>query len=156
MKKMDYANVIIDSYNAIAGAIVAILSYILGEHWILFVAFLLLNVADWITGWMKSRINKKENSVAGWKGVLKKLGYWLMVAVAFRASAVFIEIGRTIGINLGVTTLLGWFVLASLLINEIRSIIENFVEAGFNVPKILTKGLEVADKIVNKDSEEGE
>lgn len=156
MKKMDYANVIIDSYNAIAGAIVAVLSYILGEHWILFVAFLLLNVADWITGWMKSRINKKENSVAGWKGVLKKLGYWLMVAVAFGASAVFIEIGRTIGINLGVTTLLGWFVLASLLINEIRSIIENFVEAGFNVPKILTKGLEVADKIVNQEEEKNE
>lgn len=153
---MDYANVIIDSYNAIAGAIVAILSYILGEHWILFVAFLLLNVADWLTGWMKSRINKKENSVAGWKGVLKKLGYWLMVAVAFGASAVFIEIGRTIGIDLGVTTLLGWFVLASLLINEIRSIIENFVEAGFNVPKILTKGLEVADKIVNQEEEKNE
>lgn len=156
MKKMDYANVIIDSYNAIAGAIVAVLSYILGEHWILFVAFLLLNVADWLTGWMKSRINKKENSVAGWKGVLKKLGYWLMVAVAFGASAVFIEIGRTIGIDLGVTTLLGWFVLASLLINEIRSIIENFVEAGFNVPKILTKGLEVADKIVNQEEEKNE
>ena len=156
MKKMDYANVIIDSYNAIAGAIVAVLSYILGEHWILFVAFLLLNVADWITGWMKSRIKKKENSVAGWKGVLKKLGYWLMVAVAFGASAVFIEIGRTIGIDLGVTTLLGWFVLASLLINEIRSIIENFVEAGFNVPKILTKGLEVADKIVNQEEEKNE
>lgn len=153
---MDYANAIIDTYNLVAGAIVAVLSYILGEHWILFVAFLLLNVADWLTGWMKSRINKKENSVAGWKGVLKKLGYWLMVAVAFGASAVFIEIGRTIGIDLGVTTLLGWFVLASLLINEIRSIIENFVEAGFNVPKILTKGLEVADKIVNQEEEKNE
>ena len=156
MKKMNYAGMIIDGYNAIAGAIVAVLSYILGEHWVLFVAFLLLNVADWITGWMKSRIKKKENSVAGWKGVLKKLGYWLMIAVAFGASAVFIEIGRTIGINLGVTTLLGWFVLASLLINEIRSIIENFVEAGFNVPKILTKGLEVADKIVNQEEEKNE
>lgn len=156
MKKMDYSNAIIDTYNLVAGAIVAVLSYILGEHWILFVAFLLLNVADWLTGWMKSRINKKENSVAGWKGVLKKLGYWLMVAVAFGSSAVFIEIGRTIGIDLGVTTLLGWFVLASLLINEIRSIIENFVEAGFNVPKILTKGLEVADKIVNQEEEKNE
>ena len=156
MKKMNYANAIIDWYNAIAGTVIAVLSYVLGEHWILFVAFLLLNVADWLTGWMKSRIKKKENSVAGWKGVLKKLGYWLMVAVACGASAVFIEIGRTNGIDLGVTTLLGWFVLASLLINEIRSIIENFVEAGFNVPKILTKGLEVADKIVNQEEEKNE
>ena len=149
------ADAIIDGYNAIVGAIVAVLSYILGEHWILFVAFLLLNVADWITGWIKSRMAGKENSMKGWKGVLKKLGYWLMVMVAFGASAVFIEIGKTIGIDLGITTLLGWFVLASLLINEIRSILENFVEAGFNVPRILIKGLEVADKVVNKDNQEG-
>lgn len=150
---MKYANAIIDSYNATVGAIVAVLSYILGEHWILFVAFLLLNVADWLTGWMKSRMAGKENSVRGWKGVLKKLGYWLMIMVAFGASAVFIEIGVVIGIDLGITTLLGWFVLASLLINEIRSILENFVEAGFNVPNILIKGLEVADKVVNKETE---
>ena len=64
---MKYANAIIDSYNAAVGAIVAVLSYILGEHWILFVAFLLLNVADWLTGWMKSRMAGKENSVRGWK-----------------------------------------------------------------------------------------
>ena len=74
--------------------------------------------------------------------------------VAFGASAVFVEIGKVIGVDLGVTTLLGWIVLASLLINEIRSIVENFVEAGFNVPAVLVKGLEVADKVVNKDQEE--
>lgn len=157
MKKMEFANAFIDKYNMIVGAVVAILSYILGEHWFLFVAFLALNVADWLTGWMKSRLAGKENSTAGWKGVLKKLGYWLMIMVAFGASAVFIEIGNTLNINLGITTLLGWFVLASLLINEIRSIVENFVEAGFNVPKILVNGLEVADKLVNKDKDsEGE
>ena len=143
----------IDSYNAVVGGIVAVLTYVFGEHWILFALFLAFNVADWLTGWMKSRINKKENSVAGWKGVLKKLGYWLMIAVAFGASAVFMEIGTVLGINLQVTTLLGWFVLASLLVNEIRSICENFVEAGFDVPQILAKGLEVADKAINKDSE---
>ena len=153
MKKMEFANAFIDKYNMIVGAVVAILSYILGEHWILFVAFLLLNVADWFTGWMKSRMAGKENSMAGWKGVLKKLGYWLMIMVAFGASAVFIEIGKAIGIDLGITTLLGWFVLASLIINEIRSILENFVEAGYNVPKILVNGLEVADKVVNKDND---
>lgn len=155
MKKM-YADKIIDTYNAVAGTIVAVLSYILGEHWILFLAFLLLNIADWLTGWMKSRMAGKENSVTGWKGVLKKLGYWIMIVVAFGASAIFIEIGETIGVDLKITTLLGWFVLASLLINEIRSILENFVEAGFRVPTILIKGLEVADKVINKEENENE
>lgn len=98
----------------------------------------------------------KENSVKGWQGVLKKLGYWLMIMVAFGASAVFVEIGKTLGIDLGITSLLGWFVLASLLINEIRSIVENFVEAGFDVPKILIDGLEVANKVVNKEEEDGD
>ena len=154
MKKMTYAESFIDGYNAVTGAVIAVLSYVLGEHWFLFVAFILLNVADWITGWMKSRLAGKENSVKGWQGVLKKLGYWLMVLVAFGAGAVFIEIGDSIGVDLGVTTLLGWFVLASLIINEIRSILENFVEAGFKVPAILVSGLKVADKIVNQESEE--
>ena len=152
MKKMNW----MDSYNAIVGSIVAVLSFVFGEHWILFAIFLLFNVADWITGWMKSRINNVENSSAGWKGVLKKLGYWLMILVAFAASAVFIEIGNTLGMDLGITTLLGYFVLASLLVNELRSILENFVEAGFDVPAVLTKGLEVADKVVNQEESEEE
>lgn len=143
-----------DTYNAIVGGIVAVLSFVFGEHWILFAIFLLFNVADWLTGWMKSRMAGKENSVKGWQGVLKKLGYWLMILVAFAASAVFIEIGNTLGMDLGITTLLGYFVLASLLVNELRSILENFVEAGYNVPTVLVKGLEVADKVVNQDEQE--
>ena len=148
---------VIDTYNAVVGGIVAVLSYVFGKHWVLFALFLAFNLADWITGWMKARLTHKENSKAGWKGVLKKLGYWIMIAVAFGASAVFVELGKTLGFDLGITTLLGWFVLASLLVNEIRSICENFVEAGYNVPQILIRGLEVADKAINKDTDsEGE
>ena len=143
-----------DTYNAIVGGIVAVLSFVFGEHWILFAIFLLFNIADWLTGWMKSRMAGKENSMKGWQGVLKKLGYWLMILVAFAASAVFIEIGNTLGMDLGITTLLGYFVLASLLVNELRSILENFVEAGYNVPTVLVKGLEVADKVVNQEEQE--
>ena len=36
----------LDSYNALTGAIIAVLSMIFGEHWFLFAAFLLLNVID--------------------------------------------------------------------------------------------------------------
>lgn len=140
-----------DTYNAITGAIIAFLSFIFGEHWILFALFLFFNVVDFITGWMKSRLNKKENSVKGLQGVLKKLGYWIMIMISFSASVLFIEIGNTLGIDLGITTLLGWFVLASLAINELRSIVENLVEAGYNIPNVLTKGLEVADKMINKE-----
>lgn len=59
-----------------------------------------------------------------------------------------------LGVDFHVTTLLGWFVLASLCINEVRSIIENLVQCGYNVPSVLTKGLEVADKLINEDNDE--
>ena len=144
----------IDTYNAVAGAIVTFLTFVFGKHWFLFVGFLLFNVLDFITGIIKSKQNNSENSTKGWRGVLKKLGYWIMILVAFVTSTIFIEIGTVIGIDLQVTTFLGWFVLASLIINEIRSIIENLVEAGYNVPAILVNGLEVADKLINKDNQE--
>ena len=145
---------IFDDYNCFVGAVTAFLSMVFGPHWFLFAAFLLLNTIDWLTGWMKARFNHVENSVKGWTGVAKKLGYWLMILVAFVASSVFIEIGNTLGIDLQITQLLGYFVLAALLVNEIRSILENFVEAGFNVPMVLVKGLEVADKAISVNTED--
>lgn len=144
----------IDSYNAIVGGIVTFLTMILGEHWILFVLFLLFNVIDFITGWMKARMTKKENSIKGFKGVIKKLGYWLIILVSFSTSVLFIEIGEVLKIDLSITTMLGWFVLASLAINEIRSIIENIVECGYKVPQILIKGLDIANKAINKKEDD--
>ena len=145
---------VLEKHNLIIGGIIAALTYVFGEHWALFGIFLLFNVADWITGWMKSRFANKENSVKGLTGVAKKLGYWLMVFLAFAAGYWFIAIGSLLGIDLQITKLLGWFVLASLTVNELRSILENFVEAGFDVPRVLVEGLEVADKAFNKDGGE--
>lgn len=146
---MSFADAFIDKYNLIVGGVVAILSYVLGKHWILFAAFLVLNLVDFFTGWLKSYITKKESSSKGLLGILKKFAYWIIVGVSFGMCAIFIDIGNVLGIDLGVTSLLGWFVLAMLIINEIRSILENLVEAGVNVPTVLIKGLEVASKLVD-------
>lgn len=150
MKLYDTSLKYMDAINAVGGTIVTVLTAVFGTHWLLFVGFLVLNVVDYITGVRKSRLTGKDNSAKGVRGVWKKLGYWLMVLVAFLASAIFIEIGKTLGIDLSVTTYIGWFTLASLIINELRSIIENFVEAGDNVPSVLTKGLEVAENAIKK------
>lgn len=147
---MEMITPFVDKYNIFVGAAVAILNYVFGEHWVLFLAYLLLNICDWLTGWLKSSIAGKTSSNAGLKGVLKKVGHWVMIALAFGMGVVFIEIGNVIGVDLGITILLGWFVLANLTINELRSIIENFVEAGYKVPAVLTKGLAVAQDILDK------
>lgn len=56
--------------------------------------------------------------------------------------------------DLGVTTILGWFVLASLIVNGARSILENFIEAELKVPAILISGLEVANQVINSEKQE--
>lgn len=66
---------IYESTNTLCGTIITLLIMIFGEHWFLFSLFLFLNFIDWITGWMKAKINAKENSQKGFKGILKKLSY---------------------------------------------------------------------------------
>ena len=153
MIKTEVTNVL-DTYNVVTGAAVAILSAIFGPHWYLFAAFLLLNVFDWLTGWYKSRKLKQESSSVGLAGIVKKLGYWVIVAVAFLMAYIFQMMGQDIfKINLSFLFLRGWFTLACLLINEIRSILENLVECGYNVPNILIRGLAVTEKLLSQTGE---
>ena len=140
----------IDRYNTLVGMVVTILTAIFGTYWYVFLGYLLCNILDYATGWAKARKLKKESSQIGLVGILKKLGYWIIILVAFLIPGLFIHLGQDLlGINLGFMALLGWFTLATLLINEIRSILENLVECGCDVPEFLIKGLAVTQKLIN-------
>ena len=142
--------VFIDRYNTVAGSIIMILTMIFGTYWYVFAGYLLCNILDWLTGWCKSRKLGKENSRMGFRGILKKVGYWIIIAIAFLIPAVFIHLGKDLmGIDLGFLVLLGWFTLASLLVNEIRSILENLVECGYHVPEFLIRGLAVTERLIH-------
>ena len=144
----------IDYYNVAVGAAVAILSAVFGVYWYLFAGYLVLNVIDWITGWRRANKQHKESSMVGLKGIIKKTGYWIIVLIAFMIPDLFIKLGRdTLGINLEFLMLLGWFTLATLIVNEIRSILENLVEMDYNVPEILIDGLAVTEKLLKNKSE---
>lgn len=147
---MDIAyNPIIDKANAIGGAVIALATYFLGEHWIFFGAFLILNVIDYITGVAKSKILKKESSSAGLTGILKKFLYWIVIVLAFGMAPILNEIAELCGFDCSVISpMIGWFILCIFIINEIRSILENLVESGIQVPPILVAGFKViADKL---------
>lgn len=131
-------------------------TFIFGEHWLLFVIYLILNIIDGITGWIKARINHTESSQVGFIGIVKKIGYWLTLFIAFLVSVGFDEIGSIIGIDLSIMILLGWYVLASLIINECRSILENLVEIGCDVPYVFIKGLQIVSNKIDVGGEEDE
>lgn len=145
----------VDKYNAVVGGIVAMATAVLGVYWYVFAGYLLCNVLDWGTGWYKARKLGRESSRTGLKGILKKIGYWVIILVAFLLPELFINLGQDLlGINLDFLLLLGWFTLACLLVNEIRSILENLVECGYNVPAFLIKGLAVTEKLLNAKTDE--
>lgn len=144
----------IDHVNAIVGALVVIASYIFGEHWMLFAAFLILNILDYITGLAKSRILKTENSKAGLNGILKKFGYWIILAIAFILAPIFNELGEILGFDVStLSPFIGFMVLAMLIVNEFRSILENLVQCGIAVPTALVKGLKVFEDVANSATE---
>lgn len=62
------------------------------------------------------------------------------------------QLGGKLNINLEFIMIFGWFTLACLIINESRSIIENLIEIGIEVPEILTKVLNIYYNILEKKS----
>ena len=130
--------------NMIGGALLAAMAAALGKYWFLFAGFLAFNLIDWLTGWAKSRMKGESCSKVGAIGAMKKVWYWVVIAIAFYIGYSFAQMGETIGVGLGFMQFIGWFVLANYLVNEIRSILENLVEMGVNVPPMLIKGLKIA------------
>ena len=57
--------------------------------------------------------------------------------------------GVLLGINLSFMNMLGYFVLTSYLVNEIRSILENALKVGVTLPQFLIKGLKIAGDLID-------
>ncbi len=139
---------IFNKITASISFVCATLTSTFGIEWVLFLGYLILNIIDYITGTIKARTNKSESSSKGLNGIIKKVCYWILIGVSFLVSFLLVQLGNKININLEFIMLFGWFTLACLIVNETRSIIENFVEIGINVPSFLKKGLEVYENIL--------
>ena len=52
-------------------------------------------------------------------------------------ATVFVRMGDDVlHMDLGFLMMVGWFTVASLMVNEVRSILENLVECGCEVPAV--------------------
>ena len=149
--------VMTEKANLFWGGVATVMAAVFGKYWFLFVGFLVLNVIDFMTGWAKAKFwTKTDSSAIGAKGVAKKVSYWVIIGIAFFMAYGFTQLGDVLGYNLSFMLLLGWFVLASYIINEIRSITENFVQMGFWVPAVLKTGLDVTQKLMDAKNREME
>lgn len=140
-------------FNKTGNVISIIISYLnttLGIEWLLFAGYLILNILDYITGIIKSKVNKTESSSKGLMGIIKKVSYWILICLTFLISYLLTQIGQKININIDFIMLFGWFTLACLIVNESRSILENLIDIGINVPDFLVKGLEKYKELIEE------
>lgn len=145
---------IFNKFSTVIGTLCTMLTSTFGIEWVLFAGYLLLNIIDYLTGTIKAKLKRVENSNKGLIGVIKKVCYWFLIGLSFFIPYLLMLLGNKININLDFIMLFGWFTLACLIINESRSIIENLVEIGIKVPEFLKIGLEqyqqIIDSAINK------
>lgn len=117
--------------NITSGTIATMLLYFLGGWDIALQVLLIVVVLDYITGIAKAIYNKKMNSTVGLKGIIKKVGYFIIVAVA-------VILDRITGNTGAIRTIIIYFFVA----NEGISILENWGGMGLPLPQKLIDTLE--------------
>ena len=142
-----------DSLGLSVSAIFTAIAAALGQIPILLILFMAAVALDYLTGWIKAKYFLRDwNSKTGLQGIIKKVMYFVMIGTAFLIGWGIREMGDTVGVNLEFAMLIGWYVTAVMLINELTSILENlYVIMPEKVPVWLIKTLKIADeKLENK------
>ena len=121
--------------NYISSTILTTIVYYLGGLDMALKTLLILMVLDYITGICKSIVNKKVNSIIGLNGIIKKVGYLILVALSFLLDGVVGDTGA-------IRNLVVYFFVA----NEGISILENWGAMGLPLPSKILEVLEQLKK----------
>lgn len=122
---------------ALAAAAAALMTYF-AQIIIPVVILCLVMLIDYITGVHAAYVKHELSSRTGILGILKKLSYLAMVAVACVIDYVLSVAGSQVGLVISVQ-FVALLVIFWLIINELISILENVDEIGGPVPPFVVK-----------------
>lgn len=120
------------NFKMIISVIATYLSWILGGWDMALKLLLIAIIVDYISGMISGYIKGELSSKVGLKGILKKVMYLMVVAVAS-------IIDTTASSNGAIRELVIYYFIS----NECLSILENAAKAGLPVPNILSSKLKV-------------
>jgi len=80
--------------------------------------FIILVGLDYLAGWLRAASNGVLNRTAGFIGIVKKLGYFVVIAM-------FYQVGQWIGTTNGDAMFVRAMVVNLFILNELVSILEN-------------------------------
>lgn len=124
---MDHTNTV----KTVSAALAAFVTYFFGRPDIWLTALITAIITDYLTGLCKAYISGSLSSKVGFKGIVKKIMYFAIVAVSVIADNAT-----------GAGGVLRVAVIGFLLANEAISILENCSAAGLPIPKALLMALE--------------
>lgn len=122
-------------FNFITGTLLTTVVYFLGGLDVALKTLLIFIVLDYITGVCEAISSKRLNSIIGAKGIIKKIGYLIIVALAVQLDTITGETGA-------IRTLVIYFFVA----NEGISILENWGSMGLPLPEKILDVLEQIKK----------
>jgi toxin secretion/phage lysis holin len=119
-------------------AVFSLLSSLFGALAIPVLLMVACNLIDYITGLMASTYRDQDiNSYKSIRGIMKKVGMWLLVVVGAIIDQLLVYASDTIGITLPFTFLVACIVALWIICNEIISILENLKDMGVVLPAFL-------------------
>lgn len=121
--------------NFVTSTLLTTVVYFLGGLDIALKTLLVFMLLDYITGICKAIVNKKVNSIIGIKGIIKKIGYLIVVALS-------VQLDNITGGTGALRTLVIYFFVA----NEGISVLENWGFIGLPLPKKIMETLEQLKK----------
>lgn len=138
--------------GAMLAAALGVLSSYMMELMIPLIVMTAAMVVDYITGMAKAWNAGELCSRTGIRGIIKKVGYLVIVLAAMGADYLIRYGLKQVGVEIGLDFLVAAIVTMWLIINELISILENVAALGAPVPGFLVK---LIGKLKNVTEERG-
>lgn len=134
-------------------AIIAGLLYYFGIVAVPIIILVIAMVIDYVTGMLSAWLNAELSSRKGIKGIVKKVSYLVLVAVAMIVDWLISQGLRQINVTMAYNVFFAVLVAVWLIINELISVLENLSKMGVPIPNFLKK---IVNRLKTTVDESGE
>lgn len=148
MKNMDIA---------IHSGVTILLAWITAETEAMFPVMIILlccMVIDFISGCIANGSKEGLSSKAGARGIIKKVGYLCVIAVAMFFDYLIMYSLNLMDIQYSIRMFFGLLVTVWFILNELLSILENVSKMGVPIPGFLTQYVKEVRGKINKRGKE--
>lgn len=135
-------------------AVITGLLHYLGIVAVPIIILIVAMIIDYVTGMLSAWLNAELSSKKGIKGIVKKISYLALVAVAMIVDWLICCGLQQINVNIKYSVFFAVLVAVWLIINELISVLENLAKMGVPIPNFLKKLIDRLKNTVDESERE--